>query len=250
MIISNDDELTKLKEIGRICANALQAMAAALEPGNPTVELAASGRTVREHSGARSAPEFVYKFPGATCISVNEEVAHGIPGPRVIQAGDLVNLDVSAEKDGFFSDTGSSFAVPPVKPKVERLCRDGKRALWVGLNQVRSGAPFSKIGHAVGAFAQKNRYTLIANLASHGIGRSLHEEPAEVSTWADPDETRIMQDGLVFTVEPFLSLGANWAEGGDDAWTLYADPRAATVQFEHTVVATRNGPVILTLADN
>jgi methionyl aminopeptidase len=140
--------------------------------------------------------------------------------------------------------------VPPVKPKVERLCRDGKRALWVGLNQVRSGAPFSKIGHAVGAFAQKNRYTLIANLASHGIGRSLHEEPAEVSTWADPDETRIMQDGLVFTVEPFLSLGATWAEGGDDAWTLYADPRAATVQFEHTVVATRNGPMILTLADN
>jgi methionyl aminopeptidase len=250
MIISNDDELTKLKEIGRICANALQAMAAALEPGITTWELDAIGRKVLEDSGARSAPEFVYKFPGATCISVNEEVAHGIPGPRVIQAGDLVNLDVSAEKDGFFSDTGSSFAVPPVKPKVERLCRDGKRALWVGLNQVRSGAPFSKIGHAVGAFAQKNRYTLIANLASHGIGRSLHEEPAEVSTWADPDETRIMQDGLVFTVEPFLSLGATWAEGGDDAWTLYADPRAATVQFEHTVVATRNGPMILTLADN
>ena len=250
MIISNDDELTKLKEIGRICANALQAMAAARQPGITTRELDAIGRKVLEDAGARSAPELVYRFPGATCISVNEEVAHGIPGPRVIQAGDLVNLDVSAEKDGFFSDTGSSFAVPPVKPKIERLCRDGKRALWVGLNQVRSGAPFSKIGHAVGAFAQKNRYTLVANLASHGIGRSLHEEPAEVSTWADPDETRIMQDGLVFTVEPFLSLGATWAEGGDDAWTLYGDPRAPTVQFEHTVVATRNGPMILTLADS
>ncbi|HEY0122370.1 MAG TPA: type I methionyl aminopeptidase [Rhizobium sp.] len=250
MIISNDDELTKLKEIGRICANALQTMAAALEPGITTLELDAIGRKVLEDAGARSAPELVYRFPGATCISVNEEVAHGIPGPRVIQAGDLVNLDVSAEKDGFFSDTGSSFAVPPVKPKIERLCRDGKRALWVGLNQVRSGAPFSKIGHAVGAFAQKNRYTLVANLASHGIGRSLHEEPAEVSTWADPDETRIMQDGLVFTVEPFLSLGATWAEGGDDAWTLYGDPCAPTVQFEHTVVATRNGPMILTLADS
>jgi methionyl aminopeptidase len=167
----------------------------------------------------------------------------------VIKAGDLVNLDVSAEKDGFFSDTGASFAVPPVKPKIERLCRDGKRALWVGLNQVKSGAPLAKIGQAVGAFAQKNRYTLIANLASHGIGRSLHEEPAEVSTWSDPSETRIMEDGLVFTVEPFLSLGAIWAEGGDDAWTLYADPQAPTVQYEHTIVATRNGPVILTLPD-
>jgi methionyl aminopeptidase len=167
----------------------------------------------------------------------------------VIQPGDLVNLDVSAEKDGFFSDTGASFAVPPVKPKIERLCRDGKRALWVGLNQVRSNVPFSRIGQAVGTFAAKNRYTLVTNLASHGIGRSLHEEPAEVSTWADPGEKRIMEDGLVFTVEPFLSLGANWAEGGDDAWTLYSDPRAPTVQFEHSVVATRNGPIILTLPD-
>ncbi|MBO9099125.1 MULTISPECIES: type I methionyl aminopeptidase [Rhizobium] len=249
MIISSDDEFTKMKDIGRICANALKVMAAALEPGITTLELDAIGRKALEDAGARSAPETVYRFPGATCISVNEEVAHGIPGPRVIAAGDLVNLDVSAEKDGFFSDTGASFTVPPVKPKIERLCRDGKRALWVGLNQVRSDVPFLQIGKAVGAFAAKHRYTLIANLASHGIGRSLHEEPAEVSTWADPSETRIMQDGLVFTVEPFLSLGASWAEGGDDAWTLYSDPRAPTVQFEHTVIATRNGPVILTLAD-
>ncbi|MBB3381604.1 MULTISPECIES: type I methionyl aminopeptidase [unclassified Rhizobium] len=249
MIVSTEEELTKLKDIGRICANALQAMASALEPGITTLELDAIGRKVLEDAGAQSAPELVYKFPGATCISVNEEVAHGIPGPRVIKAGDLVNLDVSAEKDGFFSDTGASFTVPPVKPKIERLCRDGKRALWVGLNQVKSGAPLAKIGQAVGAFAQKNRYTLIANLASHGIGRSLHEEPAEVSTWADPSESRIIEDGLVFTVEPFLSLGAIWAEGGDDAWTLYADPQAPTVQYEHTIIATRNGPVILTLPD-
>jgi methionyl aminopeptidase len=249
MIVSTEEELTKLKDIGRICANALQAMASALEPGITTLELDVIGRKVLEDAGAQSAPELVYKFPGATCISVNEEVAHGIPGPRVIKAGDLVNLDVSAEKDGFFSDTGASFTVPPVKPKIERLCRDGKRALWVGLNQVKSGAPLAKIGQAVGAFAQKNRYTLIANLASHGIGRSLHEEPAEVSTWADPSESRIIEDGLVFTVEPFLSLGAIWAEGGDDAWTLYADPQAPTVQYEHTIIATRNGPVILTLPD-
>lgn len=247
MVIANDDELAKLREIGRICANALYKMADALEPGITTLELDNIGRKVLEDAGARSAPEFCYKFPGATCISVNEEVAHGIPGTRVIQPGDLVNLDVSAEKDGFFSDTGASFAVPPVRPKIERLCRDGKRALWVGLNQVKSGQPLAKIGQAVGAFAAKNRYTLVANLASHGIGRSLHEEPAEVSTWADPSEKRMMTEGLVFTVEPFLSLGATWAEGGDDAWTLYSDPRAPTVQYEHTVVATRNGPVILTL---
>ena len=154
--------------------------------------------------------------PGATCISINEEIAHGIPGPRVIRAGDLINIDVSAEKDGFFADTGASFAVPPIKPKIERLCRDGKRALWVGLNQVKSGEPLAKIGTAVGAFAQKNRYTLVANLASHGVGRSLHEEPAELSTWPDPSEKRMMTEGLVFTVEPFLSS----AQHGPKAATM------------------------------
>ncbi len=249
MVIENDDELIKLKEIGRICANAIQVMAAALEPGITTLELDQIGRRVLENAGAQSAPELCYQFPGATCISVNEEIAHGIPGPRIIRAGDLVNIDVSAEKDGFFSDTGASFVVPPVKPKLEKLCRDGKRALWVGLNQVKAGEPLARIGQAVGAFAVKNRYTLVANLASHGVGRSLHEEPAELSTWPDPSEKRIMAEGLVFTVEPFLSLGATWAEGGDDAWTLYGDPQAPTVQYEHTVVATRNGPLILTLPD-
>lgn len=249
MIVTTDDELNKLKAIGRICADALTTMSAALQPGITTAELDAIGRKVLEEAGAQSAPEFCYKFPGATCISVNEEVAHGIPGARVIEAGDLVNIDVSAVKDGFFSDTGASFAVPPVHAKTNRLVRDGKRALWVGLNQVKSGQPLAAIGKAIGAFAAKNRYTLIQNLASHGVGRSLHEEPSELSTWPDPEENRTMEDGLVFTIEPFLSLGGQWAMDGDDPWTLFSEPRAMTVQFEHTVVATRNGPLILTLAE-
>ncbi|MDW5312780.1 type I methionyl aminopeptidase [Rhizobium sp. PL01] len=247
MTLNNDEDLERLKEIGRICANTIQIMAAALEPGITTAELDAIGRKVLEDAGARSAPELTYNFPGATCISVNEEVAHGIPGARIIQAGDLVNIDVSAEKNGLFADTGSSFAVPPVKPQIERLCRDGKRAMWVGLNEVKSGKPLAAIGNAIGSFAKKNRYTLITNLASHGVGRSLHEEPTEIATWPDKHEKRRMTEGMVFTVEPFLSLGAQWAEGGDDEWTLYSEPRALTVQYEHTVIVTRNGPLVVTL---
>ncbi|KQV38228.1 MULTISPECIES: type I methionyl aminopeptidase [unclassified Rhizobium] len=247
MTLNNDDDLERLKEIGRICARALQTMGDALEPGMTTAELDAIGRRVLEEAGARSAPELSYNFPGATCISVNEEVAHGIPGARVIAAGDLVNIDVSAEKNGFFADTGASFAVPPVKPHIERLCRDGKRAMWTGLNEVRSGKPLAAIGNAIGSFARKNRYTLVTNLASHGVGRSLHEEPTEIATWPDKHEKRRMEEGMVFTVEPFLSLGAQWAEGGNDDWTLYSEPRAPTVQYEHTVVVTRNGPVVVTL---
>lgn len=249
MIVSSEDDLNGLKDIGRICASAVKIMGAALEPGITTRELDQIGRKVLEDAGAQSAPEFCYEFPGATCISVNEEVAHGIPGDRKILAGDLVNIDVSGVKNGLFGDTGSSFIVPPAKPKIEKLCRDGKRALWVGLNQVRTGQPMANIGNAIGTFARKNRYTLIQNLASHGIGHSLHEEPKELSTWPDPDETRIMEEGLVFTIEPFLSLGGMWAEDGDDPWTLYSDPKAPTVQFEHTIVVTKNGPIVLTLAD-
>ena len=249
MIVSSEDDLNGLKDIGRICASAVKIMGAALEPGITTRELDQIGRKVLEDAGAQSAPEFCYQFPGATCISVNEEIAHGIPGDRKIAAGDLVNIDVSGVKNGLFGDTGSSFIVPPAKPKIEKLLRDGKRALWVGLNQVRTGQPMANIGNAIGTFAKKNRYTLIQNLASHGIGHSLHEEPKELSTWPDPDETRIMEEGLVFTIEPFLSLGGIWAEDGDDPWTLYSEPKAPTVQFEHTIVVTRNGPIILTLAD-
>lgn len=248
MTVSNEDDLTALKQIGRIVADTLKAMGKAIEPGMTTLELDQLGREFMEAAGARPAPELVYDFPGAACISVNEEIAHGIPSGRKIRPGDLVNIDVSAEKNGYFADTGASFAVPPVTHAVARLCRDGRRAMWTGLRQVRTGKPLAGIGDAVGAFARKNGYTLVRNLASHGVGLSLHEEPTEIATWPNASERRIMGEGLVFTVEPFLSLGAELADDGDDPWTLYSHPRALTVQYEHTVVATRNGPLVLTLA--
>ena len=247
MTISNEDELAGLREIGRIVANVLAAMGSALEPGMTTAELDMLGRRLLEDAEARPAPELAYGFPGATCISVNEQVAHGIPGIRVIRAGDLVNIDVSAEKAGLFADTGASFTVPPVSRRIEKLCRDGRRAVWMGLRQVGAGRPLAGIGQAIGSFARSNGYTLVQNLASHGVGRAIHEEPGEIPTWPVRSERRIMNEGLVFTVEPFLSLGAEWADDGDDGWTLYSAPRAPTVQYEHTVVATRNGPLILTL---
>lgn len=250
MTISNECELEKLKAIGRIVANTLDAMGTALEPGMTTAELDSIGRALLEKEGARPAPELCYRFPGATCISVNEEIAHGIPGNRRIVAGDLVNIDVSAEKDGVFADTGASFAVPPVSNAIARLCRDGRRAMWAGIGQVGANKPLRAIGLAVGEFARRNRYTLIQNLASHGVGHSLHEEPKEIATWPVRSERRIMNEGLVFTVEPFLSKGGQWAEDGacsGDAWTLFSSPRAPTVQYEHTVVATRSGALVVTM---
>ena len=247
MTVTNEDELDGLRVIGRIVANTMLAMARAMEPGMTTQELDEIGRAALDRAGATPAPEATYGFPGATCISVNEEIAHGIPCPRVIAAGDLVNIDVSASKDGFFADNGGSFRVPPAAPALDRLCRDGQRAMQIGVAEVRAGRPLAGIGQAIGRFAQARGYTLIRNLASHGVGRALHEEPTEVPTWPVRGDRRVLRDGQVITVEPFLSRGGLWAREGVDGWTLYSTPRAATVQFEHTVVATRNGPLVVTL---
>ncbi|MDQ0463773.1 methionyl aminopeptidase [Caulobacter ginsengisoli] len=249
MTIENDEDLQGLKAAGRLVARTLAAMGKALEPGITTRELDQLGRAMLEREGARSAPEITYGFPGATCISVGPDCAHGIPDDRQVAAGDLINIDVSAELGGYFGDTGASFAVPPTAPKIARLCRDGRRAMWSGIRAVKPGGRLNEIGRAIETFAGRNGYSLVRNLASHGVGRSLHDEPREIPTWYEARDTRRIHEGLVFTIEPFLSLGADWVEEGDDGWTLTPPGGQPTVQYEHTLVATRNGPVILTLSD-
>ncbi|WP_411837306.1 type I methionyl aminopeptidase [Paracoccus sp. ME4] len=248
MTITHQDDLDGLRAIGRILANTMQSMAAAMEPGMTTRELDRIGHDLLEREGAVSAPKATYDFPGTTCISVNEEIAHGVPGARVLAAGDLVNIDVSASLNGYFADTGASFCLDPVPPSLDRLCRDGRRAMHIGIAQVGHDKPLAGIGNAIGAFASKRGYTLIRNLASHGVGKALHEAPEEVPTWPTRGDRRRMHDGLVLTVEPFLSRGGQWAApGADDDWTLYSQPPAPVVQYEHTVVATRRGPIVVTM---
>lgn len=247
MTIDREEDLDGLREIGRIVANTLRLMARAMEPGITTRDLDRIGQAYMEQEGAVSAPQSCYDFPGATCISVNEEAAHGIPGARVIAAGDLVNIDVSASKNGYFADTGASYRVALPVGATDRLCADGKKAMQIGVAQVGAGKPLAGIGNAIGRFASDRGYTLIRNLASHGVGRSLHEYPEEIATWPARGDRRRIDKGLVLTVEPFLSTGGQWADLGEDGWTLYTAPAALVVQYEHTVVATNGKPIILTL---
>lgn len=247
MTIESEDQLDRLRTVGRVVAQTLAAMGKALEPGMTTKELDQLGRAMLEKEGARSAPELTYGFPGATCISVGPDCAHGIPDGTVVKAGDLINIDVSAELDGYYGDTGASFAVPPVHPRIKRLCRDGRRAMWAGIKAVQAGNRLNEIGRSIEDFARQNRYSLVRNLASHGVGRSLHEEPGQIPTWYEPRDRRRIPEGLVFTIEPFLSLGADWVEEKGDGWSLRPPARQPTVQYEHTLVATKRGPVVLTL---
>ncbi len=247
MTISNEDQLEKLRQVGKLVANVMAAMGQRLEPGMTTKELDDLGRRLLEQRGARPAPEATYNFPGATCISVFPRIAHGIPGDQKFQPGDLVNIDVSAELDGYVADTGASYLVPPSRTAFRKLCRDGKRALWTGIRAVRSGAKFQGIGARIEDFARRHRYSLIRNLASHGVGSALHEAPESIPTWFEPRETRRIPRGAVFTIEPFLSLGSSWAIDEGDGWSLLSDTGQATVQYEHSLVATDRGAIVLTL---
>jgi len=249
MTIDKEDQLDGLKQVGGIVARTLEAMRAAAEHGMTTAELDAIGAACLEREGARSAPQVTYNFPGAACISIFPAIAHGIPNKQVLTPGQLINVDVSAEKNGYSADTGASFVLQGHDRCLEALCRDGKRALWTGIRQVKTGGALNAPGVAIEEFARKHRYTLVRNVASHGVGGALHEEPGEIPTWKDLSDRRRIHDGLVFTLEPFLSMGAEWAVDSKDGWTLFADKRnAPTVQYEHTLVATKNGPVITTLA--
>src|SRR5690606_30296456 len=149
-------------------------MLKAIEPGMTTAELDRLGSDLLDQWGAKSAPRVTYNFPGATCISINEEAAHGIPGPRIIKAGDIVNVDVSDELDGYFADTGGTIVVPPISTLKARLCHATQLALKNALAQARAGAPINRIGRAIQRTAKSHEFKVIMNLAGHGIGRSLH----------------------------------------------------------------------------
>lgn len=246
MTIESNEDLEGLKKIGRIVGLTLREMAGRLEPGMTTLELDEIGSSFMERHGARSAPILAYEFPGATCISVNEEAAHGIPGDRVIREGDLVNIDVSAELEGFFADAAVTVPLAPVTPLMENLCRCTRRALNKAIAQARAGRPINRVGQAVEKVAEKCGFNVIHNLTGHGIGRHIHEYPQAVLNYFEPKDKRRFTPGLVVTLEPFLSTGAEYVSTAPDGWTLLARDGSLNAQYEHTLVVTRGKPIIVT----
>lgn len=247
MSINSEKDLEGLRKVGKIVARALQYMQSKLEPGITTGELDTIGGKFLAAHGARSAPQLTYNFPGYTCISVNEEAAHGIPGAKIIKAGDLVNIDVSAELGGYFADTGGSALVPPESKLHQRICSVAKKALESAMLEARAGAKFNRIGHAVENIALQNGFTVIENLGSHGIGRALHEEPGFIPGYYDKRDQRILRENQVITIEPFISSGAREVFENGDGWTLVTNPGIFTAQYEHTLVITKGKPLIMTL---
>jgi methionyl aminopeptidase len=247
MTVDSEKDIKALKAIGRICAETLRKMMQAVQPGITTGELDDGGRKLLESEGACSAPEVTYNYPGATCISVSPVIAHGIPGNYVLKDGDLIHIDVSAGLDGYFADTGASLWVSKRTPEIHKLLEATKATLLKAVNAARAGRLLNGIGKTVQQEARKRGYNVISELTGHGIGHGLHEEPGEIWNFYNPRDHRILNDGLVLAIEPFLTTGQGRIMEERDGWSLRTADRAIAAQFEHTIIVTRNEPIILTI---
>ena len=246
MTIESEEDVAALKRIGSIVSYVLQKMLEAAEPGMTTLELDSLGERLLDQHGARSAPRFTYDFPGSTCISINEEAAHGIPSGRVIHAGDVLNVDVSAELGGYFADTGGTTIVPPANSQKTRLCHAAHTALERAMQQARAGWPINGIGAAIQRTARTYGFRIIENLGSHGIGRALHEAPEQIHGYFEPTDKRILKDGMVITIEPFLSTKSRLVTETADGWTLVGAQGNLSAQYEHTMIITKGRPIVVT----
>jgi methionyl aminopeptidase len=247
MSINGPEELAGMRAAGAVVCLMLAAMKSAVRPGITTAQLDDVGAGVMRQHGARSAPALVYKFPGVSCISVNEEAVHGIPGRRALAAGDLVKLDVTIEKDGFMADAAVTVPVGEVSDERSRLVACAELAFAKAMLVARAGFRVWEIGRAIEREVRRSGFFVIRDLGGHGIGRTIHEEP-RVPNYADRGADQILTEGLVITVEPIIAAGTGVAFVARDKWTMVTADRSASAHYEHTLVITKGEPILLTAA--
>jgi methionyl aminopeptidase len=247
MTVRSDTDLAGLRAIGSLVAQARDLMAGAVSVGMTTAELDNIGAEFLRRHGATSAPQTVYQFPGFSCISVNEEVVHGVPRDRRIASGDLVKIDVTAGLDGYIADSATSVLVPPEDEAGRQLFACAQAAFAKAMTVARAGAKVSEIGRAVHQETRARGFSVVRELCGHGVGRSIHEPP-EVANYYDPYQRSLLTEGLVIAVEPILSAKPAKLVKGKDGWTLSTNNRCLAVHYEHTVVVTNSEPIILTAA--
>lgn len=247
MSITTEAELSGMQKASEAVALTLKAMRNFAQPGMSTKELDNYGASILSDLGAKSAPYETYKFPGFTCISVNNEFCHGIPSDkRILKEGDLINIDVSAELNGFWSDNGGSFVLGEDINKHQKLIDASKEILHKAIFSIKGGVRISDIGYLIETEAKKRGYKVIKNLTGHGVGRSLHEEPSEIANYRDRFNTTRFKKNSVVAIETFISTKSTYAETTNDGWTMVGDKGGFMAQHEHTIVVTDGKPIVLT----
>ncbi len=246
MSITKEAELIGMTKVSEAVACTLKEMRDYARPGMTTKHLDNYGAKILADFGAKSAPYLTYGFPGWTCISVNNEFCHGIPSNRILQEGDLINIDVSAELGGFWSDNGNSFVLGEDIHRHQKLVDASKQILQKAIYEIKGGVRISDIGHLIETEAKKRGYKVIKNLTGHGVGRSLHEAPAEIANYRDRFNLARFKKNAVVAIETFISTTSTYAETLKDGWTMVGNKGGFMAQHEHTIVVTDGKPIILT----
>jgi len=246
MIIENEQDRAGMHAAGLVVRDTLAAMRAAVAVGVTTAELDAVAARVFAAAGARSAPQLVYRFPGATCISVNDEIVHGIPSDkRRLAEGDLVKLDVTAELNGYMADACITVGVGRISETAKRLMACAESAFKKGIREVRHGRRALDVGRAVEDEVVRKGFAVVEELQGHGIGRTIHEEPM-MPNWPDPEANGWLQEGMVITLEPIIAVGDGEMMEGADGWTILTQDGSIAAHHEHTMIVTRGTPILLT----
>lgn len=235
-----------MREAGKIVAEVLLTLQELVRPGITTAELdRVAERIIRRHGAVPSFKGY-RGFPASICVSVNDEVVHGIPGPRVLQEGDIVAIDVGARYRGYHGDATITVPVGSISPEAERLLTVCREALDTGIAHARAGTHLTDISHAIQCHVEAHGFSVVRNLYGHGIGRALHEEPM-LPHYGPPGQGPILRPGMVLTIEPMIAAGSPATRVLADHWTIVTVDGSLSAQFEHTVAITENGPEILTL---
>lgn len=251
MSITSQEELVGMQEVSKAVAETLKQMREHAAPGMSTWELDDFGGDILNKMGAKSAPKLTYDFPGWTCISVNNEVAHGIPSKsRILNQGDLINIDVSAELNGFWADNGGSFILGRDINELQPLVDTSKLILKRAISQIKGGVKIADIGKLIETQARLAGYKVIKNLAGHGVGRSLHEEPHDILNCYDRHNTTRFKKNSIVAIETFIATDSTYADQQEDGWTLIGNRGGYVAQHEHTIMVTNGTPIILTAAND
>lgn len=247
MSITRDAELIGMQKASEAVAYTLKEMTNYASPGMSTKELDEYGAKILAGFGAKSAPYLTYGFPGWTCISVDNEFCHGIPSDRrILKDGDLINIDVSAELNGFWADNGGSFVLGNDVHQHQKLVDASKEILRKAIANIKGGVKIADIGYLMETEAKKRGFRVIRNLGGHGIGRGLHEDPGELMNYKNRLDTRRFKKNSVVAIETFISTASTYATALNDGWTMVGDRGGYMAQHEHTIVVTDGKPLILT----
>jgi methionyl aminopeptidase len=247
MTIESKSDLDAMRAVGKLVAQTLREMRAAAQPGITTEQLDAVGERFLRRRGARSAPQLTYDFPGFNCISVNDEIVHGVPGPRVLRAGDVVKIDVTAELDGYIADAAITVVLPPGSVRANNLAQSARAAFKQAMKVAGADVRVAELGRAVEKEVERWGHAVVRDMCGHGVGRTLHEPPS-VPNFYSPFTPGRLAEGLVIALEPIISERETAVVEDDDGWTLRTASGCLAAHYEHTILIHSGRAEILTAA--